>query len=153
MKNIGKPCAGKPHARFDEGGLVETVMERLFRHRQTKEVATDKLNLKLRDLLSTLPSFPLVFISLKSLKTLNLHHFSKKYYTKKLEVRVQIILLQVMTLNIWRNLRKAYILIVLNDTCWLRLIITKTQERILLFWKISISLNLLEMQKLNFMGA
>jgi hypothetical protein len=21
MKNIGKPCAGKPHARFDEGGL------------------------------------------------------------------------------------------------------------------------------------
>ena len=20
MKNIGKPCAGKPHARFDEGG-------------------------------------------------------------------------------------------------------------------------------------
>jgi len=23
VKNIGKPCAGKPHARFDEGGLVE----------------------------------------------------------------------------------------------------------------------------------
>ena len=23
MKNIGKPCAGKPHARFDEGGLVK----------------------------------------------------------------------------------------------------------------------------------
>ena len=22
MKNIGKPCAGKPHARFDEGGQV-----------------------------------------------------------------------------------------------------------------------------------
>jgi hypothetical protein len=22
MKNIGKPCAGKPHARFDEGALV-----------------------------------------------------------------------------------------------------------------------------------
>ena len=21
VKNIGKPCAGKPHARFDEGGL------------------------------------------------------------------------------------------------------------------------------------
>jgi hypothetical protein len=21
MKNIGKPCAGKPHARFDEGVL------------------------------------------------------------------------------------------------------------------------------------
>ena len=22
VKNIGKPCAGKPHARFDEGGLM-----------------------------------------------------------------------------------------------------------------------------------
>ena len=24
MKNIGKPCAGKSHARFDEGGQVKT---------------------------------------------------------------------------------------------------------------------------------
>jgi len=24
VKNIGKPCAGKPHARFDEGGEGET---------------------------------------------------------------------------------------------------------------------------------
>jgi len=47
VKNIGKPCAGEPHARFDEGGLVETVMEGLIRHRQTKEAATDKLILKL----------------------------------------------------------------------------------------------------------
>ena len=23
MKNIGKPCAGEPHARFDEGGQVK----------------------------------------------------------------------------------------------------------------------------------
>ena len=23
-KNIGKPCAGEPHARFDEGGQVKT---------------------------------------------------------------------------------------------------------------------------------
>jgi hypothetical protein len=23
VKNIGKPCAGKPHARFDEGGQVK----------------------------------------------------------------------------------------------------------------------------------
>lgn len=23
MKNIGKPCAGKPHARFDEGGQAK----------------------------------------------------------------------------------------------------------------------------------
>ena len=24
VKNIGKPCAGEPHARFDEGGQGET---------------------------------------------------------------------------------------------------------------------------------
>ena len=26
VKNIGKPCAGKPHARFDEGGQVTLTM-------------------------------------------------------------------------------------------------------------------------------
>ena len=36
MKNIGKPCAGKLHARFDEGGQVKLTMVRLVRHRQTK---------------------------------------------------------------------------------------------------------------------
>jgi len=25
MKDIGKPCAGKPHAGFDEGGLVKAT--------------------------------------------------------------------------------------------------------------------------------
>ncbi len=25
VKNIGKPCAGKPHARFDEGGLARPI--------------------------------------------------------------------------------------------------------------------------------
>ena len=30
MKNIGKPCAGKPHARFDEGGLVNTASPLLY---------------------------------------------------------------------------------------------------------------------------
>ena len=25
MKSIGKPCAGKPHARFDEGALRKQV--------------------------------------------------------------------------------------------------------------------------------
>lgn len=25
VKNIGKPCAGKSHARFDEGGLVMPI--------------------------------------------------------------------------------------------------------------------------------
>jgi hypothetical protein len=47
VKNIGKPCAGKPHARFDEGGLVKTTTARLFRHRQTKGAGPDKLNLTL----------------------------------------------------------------------------------------------------------
>jgi hypothetical protein len=46
VKDIGKPCAGKPHARFDEGGLAKAVMMRLFRHRQTKGTGTDKPNLK-----------------------------------------------------------------------------------------------------------
>ena len=41
MKNIGKPCAGKPHARFDEGGLAKDSMGWLFRHRQTKGAETD----------------------------------------------------------------------------------------------------------------
>jgi len=26
MKTIGKPCAGEPHARFDEGGQVTLTM-------------------------------------------------------------------------------------------------------------------------------
>ena len=36
VKNIGKPCAEKLHARFDEGGQVRRTMARLLRHRQTK---------------------------------------------------------------------------------------------------------------------
>jgi len=43
MKNIGKPCTGKPYARFDEGGLVMVSMDWLLRHRQTKGAATDRL--------------------------------------------------------------------------------------------------------------
>jgi len=46
VKNIGKPCAGKSHARFDEGGMVETVMVRIMRHRRTKGAETDRPNLK-----------------------------------------------------------------------------------------------------------
>jgi hypothetical protein len=42
VKNIGKPCAGRPQARFDEGGLTKSVMVWLFRHCQTKEAETDK---------------------------------------------------------------------------------------------------------------
>jgi len=41
-KSIGKPCAGKLHARFDEEGLVRLPMEWLLRHRQTKGAETDK---------------------------------------------------------------------------------------------------------------
>ena len=46
MKNIGKPCAGKPHARFDEGGLAKAAKARLLRHRQTKGAETDRPSLK-----------------------------------------------------------------------------------------------------------
>jgi len=42
MKNIGKPCTGKPYARFDEGGLVMESMDWLLRHRLTKGAATDR---------------------------------------------------------------------------------------------------------------
>jgi hypothetical protein len=30
VKNIGKPCAGELHARFDEGGLVNTTSSLLY---------------------------------------------------------------------------------------------------------------------------
>jgi len=52
MKNIGKPCTGKPYARFDEGGQATVTMIRLLRHRQTKGVETDRL-----DLPSIIPAF------------------------------------------------------------------------------------------------
>ena len=57
MKDIGKPCAGKPHARFDEGGLAKAAKARLLRHRQTKEAETDRPSLKLHNHLSTLPLY------------------------------------------------------------------------------------------------
>jgi len=38
----GKPCAGKPHARFDEGGLAKAATARLVRHRQMKEAEADR---------------------------------------------------------------------------------------------------------------
>ena len=41
-KNIGKPCTGKPYARFDEGGQANSAMLRLMRHRQTKGAETDR---------------------------------------------------------------------------------------------------------------
>ena len=46
VKNIGKPCTGKPYARFDEGEQAFLIMHRLVRHRQTKEAATDRLTLR-----------------------------------------------------------------------------------------------------------
>ena len=42
MNNIGKPYAGKPHVRFDEGGLPKDSMGWLFWHRQTKGAETDR---------------------------------------------------------------------------------------------------------------
>ena len=32
VKNIGKPCAGKPHARFDEGGQARAYISTLPMH-------------------------------------------------------------------------------------------------------------------------
>jgi len=60
VKNIGKPCAGKPHVRFDEEGLVKLTMEWLLRHRQTKGAETDKQLLMVIESQSfTLPFFAL----------------------------------------------------------------------------------------------
>jgi len=36
MKNIEKPFAVAPHARFDEEGLMKSAMDWLLRHRQMK---------------------------------------------------------------------------------------------------------------------
>jgi hypothetical protein len=46
MKSIGKPCTGKPYARYDEGGQVNHAMIELLRHRQTKGAATDRFDLR-----------------------------------------------------------------------------------------------------------
>ena len=56
MKNIGKPCAGKLHARFDEGGQVKLTTVRLVRHRQTKGAVNGYAKPTAQEnLLSTLP--------------------------------------------------------------------------------------------------
>jgi len=75
MKNIGKPCTGKPYARFDEGGLVMVSMDGLLRHRRTKVAETDRpIPNGDRSLSSTLP-FPLIVTMVeasgKALKSLN----------------------------------------------------------------------------------
>ena len=57
-KSIGKPCAGKLHARFDEEGLVRLPMEWLLRHRQTKEAEIDK------QVLMAIKTSPLLYPSL-----------------------------------------------------------------------------------------
>ncbi len=59
-KNIGKPCTGKPYARFDEGGQVSVAMVGLLRHRQTKEAATDRFDLLVRDACLLLYPMPCV---------------------------------------------------------------------------------------------
>ena len=45
QETVGKPYAGNPHVRFEEGKLVNAAMARLFRHRRTKGAETDKPNL------------------------------------------------------------------------------------------------------------
>ena len=58
VKNIGKPCAGKLHARFDEGGQVTMMTTvRLVRHRQTKGAVNGYAKpTARRNLFSTLPN-------------------------------------------------------------------------------------------------
>ena len=46
MKNIGKPCTGKPYARFDEGGQASMTTVKLLRHGQKKGAVTDRFNLR-----------------------------------------------------------------------------------------------------------
>ena len=61
VKHIGKPCAGKPLARFDEGGQATVTTFRLLRHRQTKGAATDRLDLTAQNACSLLyPIAPLL---------------------------------------------------------------------------------------------
>ena len=59
VKNIEKPCRGKPNARFDEGGLANAAMAGLMRHRQTKGAATVRLGLRERYVCSLLYPFSL----------------------------------------------------------------------------------------------
>ena len=54
-KVVGKPYEGKPHVRFDVAGDGDQDKAELMRHRQTKEAATDRLDLRLRRHTLTLP--------------------------------------------------------------------------------------------------
>ena len=47
-KVVGKPYEGKPHVRIDVAGDGDQDKAELLRHRQTKEAATDRLDLRLR---------------------------------------------------------------------------------------------------------
>jgi len=48
QETVGKPYAGNPHVRFDEGELVTVTMVKLLRHRQTKGTGTDKPSLPMQ---------------------------------------------------------------------------------------------------------
>jgi len=75
VKNIGKPCTGKPYARFDEGEQANLIMHRLVRHRQTKEADTDRLVLRAKGLFSTLPSlFLKAGVDLEVIQDILNHH-------------------------------------------------------------------------------
>ena len=59
MKDIGKPCTGKPYARFDEGGQVNVAMTKLLRHRQTK--GRQQIGLIYGAVISLLSTLPFAF--------------------------------------------------------------------------------------------
>jgi hypothetical protein len=69
VKNIGKPCAVAPHARFDEEGLVRLTMEWLLRHRHTKEAETDRLLLMMIETNSLLYHLYCILVIIDAKKT------------------------------------------------------------------------------------
>jgi len=65
MKNIGKPCAGNPHARFDEGEQASPSRVGLVRHRQTKGAETDRPDLRTDESCSLL--YPFIYLFTQSI--------------------------------------------------------------------------------------
>jgi hypothetical protein len=46
VKSVGQPCAGKPHARLEEGAPIGLSHARILRHRQPKGAATAMASLQ-----------------------------------------------------------------------------------------------------------
>ena len=58
MKNIGKPCTGKPYARFDEGALKkQRTLEYVVAACSETSIKKKKIQRNLPNQCSTLPIF------------------------------------------------------------------------------------------------